>query len=98
MSKDHGPVETATRALVKGMGTLSAWQAVTAEQAIRLAGLLDAEDMAVRADALSRELRQVLARLAPVGTVAGTDPVEGGDAVAQVQDQLAARRKRISGA
>jgi hypothetical protein len=95
MSNDHGPVEVATRALVATLGTVSARQQVAAAQAIALARLADEETDGAKASALSRELRQVVATLAPaVGITAARPQTEAHpDPIQKIQDELARKRQ-----
>lgn len=95
-SPQYGPVETAARALVKGLGRLSAWQTVACEAFVRLSGLLDVEPDGNKAAALSRELRLTLARLVPA-SADGSSVTDSGDAVSRVRDQLAERRAKMNG-
>jgi hypothetical protein len=87
-----GPVESATRATVKGLGTLSASQTVTAETAIRLSALLDTECDGSKASALAARL------LSAVAALTSTAPAAGGrDRIEQIQDDLARRRAGRAG-
>lgn len=93
----QGPVERATRAMVKALGGSSARQKVTAEAAFKLARLVDDEADGSKASALSRELRQLVAAITPlVGEVPAARPQEGeahADAVQRVQDEVARKRR-----
>jgi hypothetical protein len=80
-------VEAATRALVTELGKLSVRQAVDAEAAIRLAGLIDSERDGSKAAALSRELRQVVTGLSSVLGSGRVDPIT------RIQDEVAAKRR-----
>ena len=86
-------MESATRALVKSLGSLSARELVYAEAAFSLAAALDSEPDGNKAAALSRELRIVVATLTPA---AGVVPKAGpsADPVQKAQDEVAARRAR----
>ena len=94
----YGPVETATRAFVRGLGVLSTRNAVLAATAIRDAQLLDAEEAGSAATALSRELRQTVLSLEPnranVPAPAPATQQARQDAVQAVQDELEARRQQ----
>lgn len=96
-----GPVETATRAFVRGLGVLNARNAVLAAAAIRAAQLLDAEEAGSAATALSRELRQSVLALEPnranVPAPAPATKTARVDAVDAAKDQLEARRRRRRG-
>ena len=84
---DEGPVQAATRALVADLGVLSVRQRVDAEQAVRLASLVDGERDGSKAAALSRELRQVVTGLSSVLGSGRVDPIT------RIRDGLAAKRR-----
>lgn len=88
-----GPVEDATRAMVEALGALSARQRVAAEAAFRVAASLDIEPDGSKASALSRELRQLVAGLAPAAVVPVPERVAQSDVVARLQDEVAKRRR-----
>jgi hypothetical protein len=90
-----GPVESATRAMAKTLGSLTARELVTAEAAYKLAAQLDVEGDGTKAAALSRELRIVVATLTPAAGAAAPRPqsTPAADPVQRAQDQLAVRRK-----
>lgn len=90
MTVRKGPIELATRAMVRGMGTLTPRQKLTAAAAYRVAANLDIEEDGSKASALSRELRQLVAILQPL---AGAGPTAHRDPVAAAQDEIARKRR-----
>jgi hypothetical protein len=87
-------VETAVRAMIAGLGALSAHQQVHATTAYTLAQRLDGEQDSAKAATLSRELRLVVAALTSGAAAAsGGKPAEqSDDPVARIQDELARKR------
>ena len=96
-----GPVEKAVRAFVKDLGDLDPRRTVAAENAIRLAGLMDVEEGSAAA-AVSRELRLAVAGLearVPIAPAAPAGvPEAHADPVTQARDDLARKRRQRAGA
>jgi hypothetical protein len=99
MTDGYGPVEAATRAMVAELGRLSPRLEVQAQQAIRVAALLDAEEAGAQASALSRELRQLTSTLREVHPAAPAPGPEAAPPKSRL-DQLAEKRaqRRADGA
>lgn len=82
-----GACEAATRAMVEGLGKLSAAQLVDAAQAVTVAALLDYERDGSKAAALSRQLGQLTARLVMAAGGRGRK-----DRVGELEDEIAKKR------
>lgn len=105
-----GPVEQATSAFVRGLGTLSARNAALAASAVRVARLLDTEERGSAAKSLASEHRQLLLALEPnrsnvpapapettAARAAPPDPEPVRDPVEEARDELARRRALQAG-
>jgi len=87
-----GPVELATRAMVRSMGILTPRQKLTAAVAVRVAANLDGEEDGSKASALSRELRHLTMILIPTAGSTSVEPAHL-DPVAALRDEVARKRR-----